>query len=655
VTVILFVPPLALWLGSCLAHLISPVLGRAAHWIAVAALVTSVALAPLGNFEALPALLLAFTALVLGIGATCAYARLASVRAFTSLLALAPLVFALLFIADSRVSRLVFGAGGETVPDHELAARAPVVMVVFDELATTSLLNRDGSVDATFYRKATAVHTGTIHAVPAILTGNYPVATRFPILADHPRNLFSFLEPRYEMHVIESETMLYRGNDPDADAASGGSIQRLSEMLSDTRYVFLHLLLPTQWTHSLPSVSRTWKAFAEFPLEADFAARAKQTIWVGYDQPQARFEAFIASIEPCEQRCLHFIHTTLPHQPWQALPSGRRYSPRTTHGLVEKELWGENAWEVAEGYQQHLLQLGAADRLLGELVAQLKRQGLYDRALIVVSADHGVSFWPGRSLRRLTETQHPEDMIHVPLFIKTPDQRQGAVSDRRIQTIDLLPTIADLLGSPLPWSVDGCSALSANCTERPEIIAYTQAHERLELDPEILERQESLDHKLAFFAEGDGDWPYRLRIPPLAARWTGRTVREIGLGGEAGYSVRLSELPMRLSARQPASHSPARLSGHLRLLDSSSTRPVDLPAPTVVIAIDGVVEAVVPAIAVGLETLRFSAFVPEESLAPGQHEIAIYLVSWSSGRPLLSPALSHPVKIPEPPAERRHG
>jgi hypothetical protein len=245
-------------------------------------------------------------------------------------------------------------------------------------------------------------------------------------------------------------------------------------------------------------------------------------------------------------------------------------------------------------------------------------------------------------------------MIHVPLIIKAPNQQHGSVSDRRVQTIDILPTIADLLGSPLPWPVDGCSANSPSCSERPKIIAYSQTHERMELEPEILERTESLDHKLAAFGHGDGEWPFRLRTPSLAAEWAGRRIEEIGLGDEANYSLRLTELPIRLAARHPESNSPARLSGHLRLLDKSQAPSLDRPAPTVVVGIDGVVEAVVPTIALGSETLRFSAFVPEESLGPGRHEIALYLVSWSTGRPLLSPAFSRDVEIPEPPAEQQH-
>ena len=40
------------------------------------------------------------------------------------------------------------------------------------------------------------------------------------------------------------------------------------------------------------------------------------------------------------------------------------------------------------------------DTLLGEMVAQMRRTGLYDRALVVVMADHGVSFRVGATDRR---------------------------------------------------------------------------------------------------------------------------------------------------------------------------------------------------------------------------------------------------------------
>ena len=47
------------------------------------------------------------------------------------------------------------------------------------------------------------------------------------------------------------------------------------------------------------------------------------------------------------------------------------------------------------------------------------------------------------------------DIARVPLFIKYPGQRGGSVDSRIVRTIDIFPTIADVLGIRLPWAVDG--------------------------------------------------------------------------------------------------------------------------------------------------------------------------------------------------------
>jgi hypothetical protein len=45
----------------------------------------------------------------------------------------------------------------------------------------------------------------------------------------------------------------------------------------------------------------------------------------------------------------------------------------------------------------------------------------------------------------------------VPLFVKQPNQSLGTIDDRPAETIDIVPTIADVLSFDLPWPVDGKS------------------------------------------------------------------------------------------------------------------------------------------------------------------------------------------------------
>ena len=54
------------------------------------------------------------------------------------------------------------------------------------------------------------------------------------------------------------------------------------------------------------------------------------------------------------------------------------------------------------------------------------RTGLYDRALVVVTADHGVSFRAGQKRRPLSDA-NLQDIAYVPLFVKLPHQKRGRI------------------------------------------------------------------------------------------------------------------------------------------------------------------------------------------------------------------------------------
>ena len=78
---------------------------------------------------------------------------------------------------------------------------------------------------------------------------------------------------------------------------------------------------------------------------------------------------------------------------------------------------------------RHLLQVGYTDHLVGQLLERLRRTGLLERALLVVTADHGYSFRVGVESRRLSASDNVEEIAPVPLFVKAPGQTEGTVDD----------------------------------------------------------------------------------------------------------------------------------------------------------------------------------------------------------------------------------
>ena len=132
------------------------------------------------------------------------------------------------------------------------------------------------------------------------------------------------------------------------------------------------------------------------------------------------------------------------------------YSPGL---VVPSNRWGPNPWLAAQAYQRHLLQLACTDRLLGEFLRRLRALGVYDRSLIVVTADQGVSVQAGQS-RRSVDPAHPTNLAHLRVsfrFFKRPGQQHGRVVDTHVRTLDIGATIADVLGIKIPWHVDGRS------------------------------------------------------------------------------------------------------------------------------------------------------------------------------------------------------
>jgi arylsulfatase A-like enzyme len=106
------------------------------------------------------------------------------------------------------------------------------------------------------------------------------------------------------------------------------------------------------------------------------------------------------------------------------------------------------------------------DELVGHVLAALRRQGLFDDALIVVTADHGEEFLEhGRFLH----AQLAPELLHVPLLIKLPGgQGAGRRIAAPVATTDVLPTLTAALGLPSEATLDGRSLLPLLEASAPE-------------------------------------------------------------------------------------------------------------------------------------------------------------------------------------------
>jgi len=97
------------------------------------------------------------------------------------------------------------------------------------------------------------------------------------------------------------------------------------------------------------------------------------------------------------------------------------------------------------------------DAMVGRVLRSLRGTGILDRAIVVITSDHGEEFQEhGRFLHESVF----EPVVRVPLWIRFPRGEHAGVVDSLAQGIDVAPTILDALGFSIPDAMQGRSLLS---------------------------------------------------------------------------------------------------------------------------------------------------------------------------------------------------
>src|ERR1700737_398605 len=99
-------------------------------------------------------------------------------------------------------------------------------------------------------------------------------------------------------------------------------------------------------------------------------------------------------------------------------------------------------------------EIAYADSALADFIAYLKNTGRYESSLVIVTGDHG------EGLGEHHEDTHGiflyDSTTHVPLIVKLPGRsHSGKVIGAQVRTMDILPTVLDLLRVPPPARLDG--------------------------------------------------------------------------------------------------------------------------------------------------------------------------------------------------------
>ncbi|MEM9378678.1 MAG: sulfatase-like hydrolase/transferase [Planctomycetota bacterium] len=136
----------------------------------------------------------------------------------------------------------------------------------------------------------------------------------------------------------------------------------------------------------------------------------------------------------------------------------------------------------AQGERVRALHRNAVTRLdaeVGRLFDGLRERGLFERALVVVTSDHGEAFGGHGIVEHSKDVW--EDLVRVPLIVKAPGQRDGAVREVRASSVDVPGIVAEALaaagypglGSTFPRRPGGHPVRTENHYSRlPDLARY---------------------------------------------------------------------------------------------------------------------------------------------------------------------------------------
>jgi arylsulfatase A-like enzyme len=373
-----------------------------------------------------------------------------------------PLVAVLLIHALAASAALwgFFHSRPRDAPAAPVRARRPavgkpnVVLVVIDTLRADRVSAYGYSRDTTpalsglaregvLFRNAIAPGNWTVPSTASLLTGTFPVthgALQMDNAALHPANttLAEILaDAGYRTGAVVSNDV--------ALGTSGGFDQGFA--FYDARpyrrpgyqAMLSGFLLP--FPMAFGGDLSPWRPGSEINRRAfawlDANARAPFFLFVNYMEPHDPYA---------------------PPAPFTDRYPGRRLLMPPIEGEIMREHRTLSTEEEEHFRAQYDAEVACADASLSALLDRLRQLGAYDDTLVIVTSDHGEFFGEHQLMMHATG---PYDPVHrVPLVVRYPRGRVRGEEQRYVQLVDVLPTVLDVLGLPIPAFVQG-SALPA--------------------------------------------------------------------------------------------------------------------------------------------------------------------------------------------------
>jgi arylsulfatase A-like enzyme len=174
------------------------------------------------------------------------------------------------------------------------------------------------------------------------------------------------------------------------------------------------------------------------------------------------------------------VGTNPPHTPYHLVPERYVdvYSDLETEELCERPNIPRAGTEWGERYRadvrNYYAMVSGVDTQFGRILVALEELGLTDETIVLFTSDHGNCL----GIHREGTKNNPyEESMRVPFVVRWPDRIAARQDDLLLSTVDIYPTLLDLmgLGAEIPATVQGTSyapLFLGNEMERPTAQLY---------------------------------------------------------------------------------------------------------------------------------------------------------------------------------------
>ena len=240
------------------------------------------------------------------------------------------------------------------------------------------------------------------------------------------------------------------------DAAFGAPLSRdkltLAELLS-AQGIYTAGFVTNAMAGKGKGLDRGFSEFGEVDREVGSAADSYRQVLPGWLKAHR------------DRRFFAYVHFKEPHCPYDPpppfdtrfgpdgpIPKSARACPDLGGDVRPGDLFkaaNRGTRPLTPPEQEHLVRLydgnlAFADQEVGKIREWLQAEGLWDKTMVIVAADHGEGLhehgWIGHNV------QVYEESIHIPLIVRLPGAKGGQRVTGLVDLLDVAPTVADAFG-----------------------------------------------------------------------------------------------------------------------------------------------------------------------------------------------------------------